>query len=75
MAKDKPEYGKVYALTGGKNDKCISNGNLIAAAPDLLAACEAWVNAVELGLVQESEGVLEAVKNTKMIIAKAKGSL
>ena len=25
--KDKPEEGKIYALTGGPNDKCISNGN------------------------------------------------
>jgi hypothetical protein len=24
---DQPEEGKVYALTGGSNDKCISNGN------------------------------------------------
>lgn len=24
---DKPEYGKVYALTGGPDEKCISNGN------------------------------------------------
>ena len=24
---DKPEEGKVYALTGGPNDKCIANGN------------------------------------------------
>lgn len=23
---DRPEYGKTYALTGGKNEKCISNG-------------------------------------------------
>ena len=24
---DKPEAGKVYALTGGPGDKCIANGN------------------------------------------------
>ena len=24
---DKPKEGKVYALTGGPNDKCIANGN------------------------------------------------
>ena len=24
---DKPEEGKVYALTGGPGDKCIANGN------------------------------------------------
>ena len=24
---DKPEEGKVYALTGGPKDKCIANGN------------------------------------------------
>ena len=24
---DKPQHGKIYALTGGKNDKAISNGN------------------------------------------------
>lgn len=24
---DKPEVGKVYALTGGSDDKCLSNGN------------------------------------------------
>ena len=24
---DKPEFGKLYALTGGSNDKCIMNGN------------------------------------------------
>ena len=27
MTNDKPEYGKQYALTGQKGDKCISNGN------------------------------------------------
>ena len=27
IEKDKPEDGKVYALTGGPGDKCISNGN------------------------------------------------
>ena len=27
MPKDKPEPGKIYKLTGGSNDKCISNGN------------------------------------------------
>jgi len=26
-SKDKPEEGKVYALTGGPKDKCIANGN------------------------------------------------
>lgn len=25
--KDRPEYGKQYALTGGSKDKCIMNGN------------------------------------------------
>ena len=25
--RDKPEQGKIYALTGGYNDKCILNGN------------------------------------------------
>lgn len=25
--KDRPEYGKVYALTGGKDTPCIANGN------------------------------------------------
>jgi hypothetical protein len=24
---DKPEEGKLYALTGGPDDKCLSNGN------------------------------------------------
>lgn len=24
---DRPEYGKVYSLIGGSNDKCIMNGN------------------------------------------------
>ena len=24
---DKPEEGKVYALTGGRDNKCIANGN------------------------------------------------
>ena len=24
---EKPKEGKVYALTGGPNDKCIANGN------------------------------------------------
>jgi hypothetical protein len=27
IEKDKPKDGKVYALTGGPGDKCISNGN------------------------------------------------
>jgi hypothetical protein len=27
IKKDKPEDGKVYALTGGPGDRCISNGN------------------------------------------------
>jgi hypothetical protein len=27
MAHDKPEFGKQYALTGGRGDKAISNGN------------------------------------------------
>jgi hypothetical protein len=27
------------------NDDCVANANLIAAAPDLLAACEAFVEA------------------------------
>ena len=27
MKNNKPEYGKQYALTGGKEDKCIMNGN------------------------------------------------
>ena len=26
-SKDKPEAGKVYALTGGPGDRCIANGN------------------------------------------------
>jgi hypothetical protein len=26
-AEDKPEDGKVYALTGGTGSKCIANGN------------------------------------------------
>jgi len=26
-AKDKPEDGKVYALTGGPGSRCIANGN------------------------------------------------
>ena len=27
IKEDKPEQGKIYALTGGYNDKCILNGN------------------------------------------------
>ena len=27
VKEDKPEAGKVYALTGGPGDKCIANGN------------------------------------------------
>ena len=27
VKEDKPEEGKVYALTGGPGDKCIANGN------------------------------------------------
>ena len=27
VKEDKPEAGKVYALTGGPGDRCIANGN------------------------------------------------
>jgi hypothetical protein len=33
IKKDKPDDDKVYALTGGPNDRCISNRNLLRWSP------------------------------------------
>lgn len=49
------------------------NGRLIAAAPDLLSACEALVFAARLENMQRMPAWAELLKDANSVIAKAKG--
>ena len=52
-----------------------ANARLIAAAPDLLAACEATLNAMDAGVINGSVAIITApIKSSlRAAIAKAKG--
>lgn len=57
-------YSETQNLTTTKE-----HAHLIAAAPDLLAACEAFVQKVETGKARSTE----SYNQMKAVIAKAKG--
>ena len=62
---------EVYRLKEGKdNSEMSANGTLIEAAPELLEACEAFVNYSELPF---SPGYKDALEKCKSAIAKARG--
>ena len=62
---DKPEYGKTYALTGGSNDKCISNGNTWAES-EVNPKTELEKTAFE-SIYQEADQAGQAAVNDKML--------
>lgn len=43
--------GEVYGRSSGKGGLCTANARLVAAAPDLLAACSAMLGAMRLGYI------------------------
>jgi hypothetical protein len=63
------EIARVWFLG---NDEHLANAQLIAAAQDLLEACEAFVEAYEKSLQLEKTDV--AVRLAKVAIAKATGN-
>lgn len=59
-------------LTRGGLDK--ANARLIAAAPELLAALQAAERAMLASLQPEDQASIEAIKQARAAIAKAKGA-
>ncbi len=57
---------------GSSYDECEANANLIAAAPDLLAALEEWVTAFGPVEVPNTQGA-DLLAKSRAAIAKAKG--
>ena len=68
-----PPTAPEYDIPDGSRSECEANALLIAAAPELLAACEAFVEAWEKSLQLEKTDV--ALRMAKSAIADAKGGV
>jgi hypothetical protein len=71
-----PHKGQVAASTGRGQEECEANARLIAAAPELLAMCEAMLPYVEAGSpwdVSDDRTLAQIQKAARAAIAKATG--
>jgi hypothetical protein len=69
-AEESPESGTgICEVYGIQDDDCVANAQLIAAAPDLLAACEAFVEAdCQDGASLAFSMAVDAIAKAKVVV-------